>query len=90
MCNESFDIGPSSALLNLDLDHQKFLLTKQRQWNCHYVPTRVTNCTFSNITNSAIRNDGKMESDLLNVAESFSFIAFRPSEVHLLKDAEKF
>ena len=34
--------------------------------------------------------EGKMESDLLNVAESFSFIAFRPSEVHLLKDAENF
>ena len=33
---------------------------------------------------------GKMESDLLNVAESFSCIAFRPSEVHLLKDAENF
>ena len=26
-----------------------------------------------------------MESDLLNVTESFSCIAFRPSEVHLLK-----
>ena len=41
-------------------------------------------------TLQSAEDDGKMESDLLNVAESFSFIAFRPSEVHLLKDAEKF
>ena len=33
---------------------------------------------------------GRMESDLLNVSESFSRIAFRPSEAHLLKDAENF
>ena len=31
---------------------------------------------------------GRMESDLLNVSESFSHIAFRPSEAHLLKGAE--
>ena len=31
-----------------------------------------------------------MESDLWNVSESFSRIAFRPSEAHLLKDAENF
>ena len=36
------------------------------------------------------RLGGRMESNLLNVSETFSPIAFRPSEAHLLKDAENF
>ena len=42
ICNESFDIAIGSALLYLDLHHQKSRSTKQRQWNKYIMYLVIT------------------------------------------------